>query len=350
MRALAWCCLVVALSAAVLLADDHSIIFDEDVDFSIFKTFAMREGRVTSERPELNFPAAQRTLAEAIRTSLTARGLKEVADKADLYVEHSVAGVDYGIGPAGRANVIQPGGRGRGGRASALQVDFTEATLVIDLKQADRGTLVWRGVYRDKENDARRLAEELPKDATKLLSQYPPSEGSERSDGMRWRLVAVGIALLFAHVSVAGDDLTVQVDPKADLSVFKTFTLRTGKITSPRPELDNPLFLKKLGSTIRAALTERGLKETPDPADLLVDFSVAGEDFSMSAPPPMRGAGPQPLRFTQGTLEITLTKPGEKEPIWRGIYRDDESTGSTLMLKLPEDAKKLIARYPRLTK
>jgi hypothetical protein len=174
MRTLASCCLVVALSAAVLLADDHSIIFDEEVDFSTFKTFTMRDGRVTSDRPELNFPAAQKTLGEAIRTALTTRGLKEVADKADLVVEHSVAGVDYSIGPFGRANAIQPGQRGRGGRASMGQVDFTEATLVIDLKRGDPGTLVWRGVYHDTENDARTLAVELPKDAAKLLSQYPP--------------------------------------------------------------------------------------------------------------------------------------------------------------------------------
>jgi hypothetical protein len=28
------------------------------------------------------------------------------------------------------------------------------------------------------------------------------------------------------------------------------------------------------------------------------------------------------------------------------VYRDDESTGSKLVQKLPEDAKKLLARYP----
>jgi len=158
------------------------------------------------------------------------------------------------------------------------------------------------------------------------------------------------VFVLVASAVVADDDLTIQVDPKADLSVFGTFALRNGKVTSPRPELDNPLFVKKLGTAIRAALVERGLKETPDRPDLHVDYSVAGEDFSMTAPPLARGTGPRPDRFTQGTLEITLTKPGEKNPVWHGIYRDDEPTGSKLMLKLPEDAKKLIARYPRRTK
>ncbi len=173
MRATASWCVVLALATAVLLADDHSVIFDEDVDFSIFKTFTMRAGRMTSERPELSFPAVMKTIGQAIRTSLTARGLKEVADRGDLLVEHSVAGVDYGIGPFGRPNAIRPGPRGgRGGRA--MQVDFTEATLVIDLKHGDPETLLWRGVFHDTENDARKLAEALPKDAATLLSQYPP--------------------------------------------------------------------------------------------------------------------------------------------------------------------------------
>lgn len=175
MRTAAAWCVVLALSSAVLLADDHTVLFDEDVDFSIFKTFSMRAGRMTSDRPELNFPAVMQALADAIRGPLTAQSLKEVAGRADLVVEYSVTGVDYGIGPFGRPHAIQPGQRGgRGSRANAMQVDFTEATLVIDLKQGEAGTLVWRGVYRDAENDAQKLARALPADAAKLLSQYPP--------------------------------------------------------------------------------------------------------------------------------------------------------------------------------
>jgi hypothetical protein len=48
---------------------------------------------------------------------------------------------------------------------------------------------------------------------------------------------------------------------------------------------------------------------------------------------------PRPLWFTQGTLVIDLIRPGETSPVWRGVYRDDEMTGSRLMRKLPEDAK-----------
>jgi hypothetical protein len=167
---------------------------------------------------------------------------------------------------------------------------------------------------------------------------------------VRWRFAVTLLVVASCAVPVAGDDLSIQVDPRADFSTFRTFALRNGKINSPRPELDNPLFVKKLGTTIRTALVAKGLKETTTSPDLLVDYTLTGEDISIGMPTPARGVGPRPVRFTEGTLVIDITKAGDTNPVWRGIYRDDESTGSKLMQKLPEDAKKLIARYPRRTK
>jgi hypothetical protein len=163
------------LSSAVLVAEDHCVLFDEDVNFSAFKTFTVHVGSMTSDRPELNFPVLVKTLGDAVRGSLSASGLKEAADRADLVVEYSVTGVDYNIGPFGRPSVVTPAPRGgRGSRSNAGPVDFTEATLVVDLSHGTPATLIWRGVYHDSEKDAGTLAATLPKGATKLLSQYPP--------------------------------------------------------------------------------------------------------------------------------------------------------------------------------
>ena len=54
MRAAAMFFVAPALSTAVLLADDHSVIFDEDVDFSTLSTFTMRDVRMSSDRPEID--------------------------------------------------------------------------------------------------------------------------------------------------------------------------------------------------------------------------------------------------------------------------------------------------------
>ena len=169
MRAtLAFCCAAIVAASVVLSADDRSVIFDEDVDFSTFKTFAVKPGAMTSARPELNFPAVMGAIGERVRSALTAKGLKAVTDGADLAVTFTVTGVDYSIGPFGRPNAVRPGQRGRG-----LPVDFTEATLVLDLSRTSPDALVWRGVFHDTEKEARKLAEALPKDAAELLSEYP---------------------------------------------------------------------------------------------------------------------------------------------------------------------------------
>ena len=162
---------------------------------------------------------------------------------------------------------------------------------------------------------------------------------------MKRLLVAVFVSLMASSVWLSADDLSVVVDPKADFSTFKTFAVRAGRIESNRPEIDNALFAKRLTKTIRIALTAKGLKEVTGRPDLFVDYSIASEDVNTTQRGGGRGIGPQPLRFTVGMLVIDMTRPGGTAPVWRGVYRDDEMTGSKLFQKLPEDAKKLIAKY-----
>jgi hypothetical protein len=171
------CAIVLVASATVLLADDHTVLFDQDVDFSAFKTFALGDRHMESSRPELNFPAVMRSVEQAVRASLIDKGLENAPGLADLVATVDVKGVDYAIGPFGRPNAIaSEGGGGRRGRGAPLAVDFTEITLVIDLYHGTPGVLVWRGVYHDTEKEARKLAESLPKDTAALLTEYPPKK------------------------------------------------------------------------------------------------------------------------------------------------------------------------------
>jgi len=174
-RALAVCA-ALALSSTILLADDRVVLFDEDVDFSTFKSFIIGSGRMKSDRPELSFPAVLTSVAEAIRSGLSNKSLKEVSNNASLMVDFSVTGADFVIGPFGKPNPVAQGQRGGRGGGGSATVDFTEATLVIDLKDARSNLLIWRGVYHDTENQAQRLAEALPKDAATLVAEYPPKK------------------------------------------------------------------------------------------------------------------------------------------------------------------------------
>ena len=47
---------------------------------------------------------------------------------------------------------------------------------MIDLTKQDSRALVWRGVYRDSERNNAKLAQKLPGDVKKSLSEYPPKQ------------------------------------------------------------------------------------------------------------------------------------------------------------------------------
>ena len=165
------------------------------------------------------------------------------------------------------------------------------------------------------------------------------------------RLILVAIlGAAAASMPLAADEMSVQVDPKADFSKFQTFAMRDAAINSPRPELANTLFEKKLRNAIRAGLAAKGLTEVSTQPHLNVDFTIFGQDVNTTQRSGLRGRGPVPLRFTAGTLLIDMTRSGESDPVWRGFYRDDETTGSRLVQRLPEDARKLIDKYPRRLK
>lgn len=172
---------------------------------------------------------------------------------------------------------------------------------------------------------------------------------------MTGRISALACVLLVATVSVIADESSVQFDPKTDFSGLRTFAFRTQQVDSRREELDNALFIKKLATAIRQSLVARGLAESGGPSDLLVDFTVTGQEFGDAQRSLVRGVGPggpvritRPIRITEGTLVIDLIRRTDGEPIWRGVYRDDEQTGSKLVARLPDDAKTLVRQYPRL--
>jgi hypothetical protein len=164
--------------SAFLSGDTRSVEFDPNVDFSTIRTFTIRDGKVNSEKPELNNRLFIQALGDSIRGALTAKGLKEVAANPDVFIDFRIAGMDYSVIGGRRGTRIPDGpGRQRGfvvpGTGPQPEL-FTEGTLVIDISKDQYRTLIWRGTYRDEERSSPTLARRLPEDARKLLSEYPP--------------------------------------------------------------------------------------------------------------------------------------------------------------------------------
>jgi hypothetical protein len=155
------------------------------------------------------------------------------------------------------------------------------------------------------------------------------------------------LALLAVTVlcrSTFADEHSVVFDDHTEFSKLKTFAIRDGKCDSTRPELNNPLYLKRLAETIRAALTAKGMRETAGQPDIFVDYRVVGTEVSTADRPSERLRGG--VLFAQGTVTVDLVRRDPKLLVWEGIYHDDESNGSKLAQSLASDIRKLLAKYP----
>jgi hypothetical protein len=138
----------------MLLANRQHVISDQQTDFSQLRTFAIREGRATTRRPELNNPLLFGKVEAAIRAQLVSKGMKEALDRPDMFVAFTV-GEDRPNGPS---------------------VTFNQGTLQIEMTAADTNHLVWQVVYRDEKSSPAKVAEKLPGHVKKLLSDYPPKQ------------------------------------------------------------------------------------------------------------------------------------------------------------------------------
>lgn len=173
-------------------------------------------------------------------------------------------------------------------------------------------------------------------------------------------MLATALLLLAAAATASQVGHDISFDSKADFRALRTFTIGEGEVASRfyKPEIDNRLFLQRMRSTIRAALTAKGLTETTDRPDLAVSFRIVDSDYAtVERRPPVRipgsavapglviPGGPQPQLFVAGTLVIDLTD-SSGTLVWRGTWHERERSGPRLSRKLSEHARKLLSGYP----
>ena len=176
---------------------------------------------------------------------------------------------------------------------------------------------------------------------------------------MRFTVVLAVLAVLSGPLLAA--DFIVDVDRAVDFSSQRTFAFRRMQIQSERPELASELVRDQITASVRAVLLARGLKETSQDADLLVDWTAGGQRFGInewqnaipldnmpggrSLPPgnPWRNL---PEAFVDGMLVVDLSVRSTDLLVWRGVYRNREKGSAKLAHQLPTYATKLLAAYP----
>lgn len=150
------------------------------------------------------------------------------------------------------------------------------------------------------------------------------------------------------------DDHIVDFDHEVDFSGIKTFTLRKAEIRINQPDIRHPIVQERSTAAIREMLIARGLKETAENADVMVDWELTGQGFAINpwgrAIPTNNtrtgNRGQAPDDFLEGLLVVDIVRRENELLIWRGVYRDKESDTAKLAKNLTGDIKKLFAQYP----
>ena len=157
------------LAARGALAQKVMVEFDRTADFSRYKTFAIRDGQLSSKNPALNSELVKKQIEADIVKDLTARGLTEAPGRADVSVVYH-----FGSARKMETEAYPAGWYGRGTRV--VRVPYSEGTLVIDLRDPATRSLVWRAVASEEKSDPTKIAGKLDDMVKKSFEKYPPKK------------------------------------------------------------------------------------------------------------------------------------------------------------------------------
>ncbi len=165
---------VIALVLSVIFVPDAfaqkvTTEFDEAVDFSKFKTFAVRDGQLNSRSPALNSELTKKRVEAEIERALTARGLTKATGRSDLDVFFT-----FGSLRRVETEAYPAGWRGLGTRVA--RAPYAEGTLVIDLRDPTTRSLLWRGIATEEEPNPAKLSDKLDDMVKKSIAKYPPKK------------------------------------------------------------------------------------------------------------------------------------------------------------------------------
>jgi len=158
------------LAGQAVWAQKVTMEFDQTVDFSRYKTFAIRDGQLNSGNPALNSPLVKKQIEADIQNGLTAKGLSmSTGGSVDLNVRYTFG--------AARKTEIEAYPAGWYGRATRyVRVPYAEGTLVIDLRDPTTRSLVWRSIAAEEKSDATKIQGKLDDMVKKSIEKYPPKK------------------------------------------------------------------------------------------------------------------------------------------------------------------------------
>ena len=155
MKKLGPCLLLTALLATPVVAQKVFVDFDDTVDFSQYTTFAFKE---SPEDLRNTHELGHTRIRNAIRRQLIESGVSQTQSDPDMWVTYHTAEEDqirinsanlgYGYGPGwyGRGWHYSGYWGRKGGGYSTTVSKYSEGTLAIDIWDAKKDQMIWRGI------------------------------------------------------------------------------------------------------------------------------------------------------------------------------------------------------------
>ena len=169
----------VLIAPALLLAQKVSYDYNKAANFAAFKTYAHKQGTPVGQQ------LIDDRIVTAIDTQLAAKGLSKAAAEPDVFVVYHMAFdkekdiSTYSSGGGGYGAYGWGWGGGWAGGTTTTQVrDILMGTLVIDIADAKKGQLAWRGMgvkEVDVQNKPEKRDKSINEAVKKILKNYPPT-------------------------------------------------------------------------------------------------------------------------------------------------------------------------------
>lgn len=158
--------------------------FDHAVNFRAFKTWAWypQQPRDAENGPAKGYESfLDKRMRASVASEMTQKGLTEVATAPDIYVAYSARVEDKQQVSPYYNGMGYPYGYGYGGyRGYSPVTQYKAGTVVIDIIDARRKELAWRGTGQAQVNQNTIDEVETHRIVNGILSTYPPQDNNAR--------------------------------------------------------------------------------------------------------------------------------------------------------------------------
>jgi hypothetical protein len=169
------------LVPAMATAQKTTYDFDKSANFASYKTYSHKDGTKVGQ------PLIDDRIVAAIDAAMASKGFTKTDANPDVFVVYHVAfdkqkdistyssGYGGGYGPYGWGY----GGGWAGGTSTTQVRDILMGTLVIDMADAKKGQVVWRGMGVKEVNTTAKpdkRDKSINSAVTKIFKNYPPKQ------------------------------------------------------------------------------------------------------------------------------------------------------------------------------